>query len=479
MKKTISAVRYGIDTLKVSPNAMFGLIESSKGYEGSDYQRWLASKIIEIAENDGVGFSQLLVKKFSIISAIIEDANSLIKEDWLNCFRSILEEKGSVHSINFPEIKEVDEVGDWYEGLDCLGNYEFSESELSACGLYDELSEHKNICLVGILSDEPCKKNNSLALSAKQLGIQCKNLGSLLLYRMCNLVDSWELGSEFSFAFLCKASYLYNRDNIGIMQYFLSYFNYNGVVVNAADLYEEGYDEDDYVFVVCTSKEGSSQYDHFEFGNDVEWLSDDLLVKDIEEGYLGRKLRYSRSSDSEFDLLSEESANAGEDVVQAYIKSSYGSFSVTSKPVDNSLFVTENNYIEAITYYGVSLSLQSGGRVVKVPRLLTGSNGFLKLFYNCVPLFLFSENSDFEYDSPYGLGSDLVKKLLDDGEVYFSYEAKELVSICKGFVEYLNEEASFSELRKSANNPDLNSAYVSALIGLKEYVRSLYENEVE
>ena len=68
MKKTKSAVKYGMETLKLSPDELFKLIESSQGYDGSDYARWLAGKIISVAEEDGVQFSQLLVKKFNIIN---------------------------------------------------------------------------------------------------------------------------------------------------------------------------------------------------------------------------------------------------------------------------------------------------------------------------------------------------------------------------------------------------------------------------
>ena len=86
MKSTVEAVRYGIETLKVSPNEMFSLIESSQGYTGDDYKRWLANEIIKIAVKDGVGFSQLLVKKLAITSEIMENVDVSFKPEWLGVF---------------------------------------------------------------------------------------------------------------------------------------------------------------------------------------------------------------------------------------------------------------------------------------------------------------------------------------------------------------------------------------------------------
>ena len=40
MKKCLSAVRYGLETLGVSSDKLFHLIETSRGYDGEDYDRW-------------------------------------------------------------------------------------------------------------------------------------------------------------------------------------------------------------------------------------------------------------------------------------------------------------------------------------------------------------------------------------------------------------------------------------------------------
>ena len=90
MKYTREAIRYGIETLGVTPDELFSLIESSEGYDGDDYRRWLAARIIEVAERDGVGFTQLLVKKFAITQSLAEEySDDGIKEEWLEYFNSV------------------------------------------------------------------------------------------------------------------------------------------------------------------------------------------------------------------------------------------------------------------------------------------------------------------------------------------------------------------------------------------------------
>ena len=73
MKHIKDIIRYGVETLHVTPEQLFSLIESSNGYDGEDYKRWLSNQIIRLAEKEGMGYSQLLVKKFSIIQSLIEE----------------------------------------------------------------------------------------------------------------------------------------------------------------------------------------------------------------------------------------------------------------------------------------------------------------------------------------------------------------------------------------------------------------------
>lgn len=124
MRKTKSAIKYGMETLKLSSDELFKLIESSKDYVGSDYKRWLARKIIELAEKDGIGYSQLLVKKFNIINSIMEEVaeTDSIKEEFLDIFKSTL--KGELYSNGFPYLGTELKV-DWGKGIDYDKNNSF------------------------------------------------------------------------------------------------------------------------------------------------------------------------------------------------------------------------------------------------------------------------------------------------------------------------------------------------------------------
>ena len=207
MKRTIEAVKYGIETLGISPNALFDLIKSSNGYDGDDYSRWLANEIIKIAEKDGVGYSQLLVKKFTIISSILDGVDVSIKKEWLDFFSSMLGvDSGSVMSINFDGIgTKFEEDVDWYSDVDLMSEKFFSEGNLPE-NLMSNLrgDSEENFAIVAKLESDSCSKNSELFKSAKSVGVVCKNKGSMLLYRMCNLAEAWDLGANFKNPLLLK-----------------------------------------------------------------------------------------------------------------------------------------------------------------------------------------------------------------------------------------------------------------------------------
>ena len=149
MRKAKSAVMYGMETLRVSPDELFKLIESSQGYDGDDYNRWLAGRIIEVAEKDGVQFSQLLAKKFVIVNEILEEVSDVqsIKEEFLDIFKSTLND--TLYSVDFEGLGEAVEV-DWFTGLDLD-----SENEKKYYIVYDR---NGNYIDVVIYDDSFCYK---------------------------------------------------------------------------------------------------------------------------------------------------------------------------------------------------------------------------------------------------------------------------------------------------------------------------------
>ena len=237
MKNTKEAIKYGIKTLKVSPDEMFALIKSSDGYSGGNYKRWLANEIIKIANKEGVGYSQLLVKKFSIIQSISEEYESdgdEIKQRFYDMFSKVLGEK--IYSVGMNKVGiSLDEV-DWYNGIDIDDvNSAFVMGTLPADFREDFVNGEFSLFARLQCSNPP--KNSDLLKDAKEYGLVCKNEGSLMLYRVCSLVEAFGYSNKFRFGFLVNSTFLYDKDNADIIKYFLSYFVYKGLIINSSDMY--------------------------------------------------------------------------------------------------------------------------------------------------------------------------------------------------------------------------------------------------
>lgn len=462
MKNTIEAIKYGMDVLKVSPNKMFSLLESSQGYTGDDYGRWLANEIINIAEKDGVGFSQLLVKKFAIISEILGNVDVSIKQEWLDTFKRLLGTENIV-SVNFDEIGTSIEGLDWYSDIDLMFDKGFADKLPKFDGKY---------AFVAKLESDPCDKSSELFKYAKEHNIICKNKGSLLLHRMCNYVDANQLGSEFVFAFFVNTQFLCDVENRDTLSFFLKYFSCKGFVVDSSELLTSLTYENHYAFIVCTPRDSQSVQDGFVLTTRV--LTDEGFKR------VGKSKRYSRSVDSAFTDFKADgnvlgSLHFSNGVLKAH---SLDNLSNNEVDTDNELPITDVNFREAVVVYAVWWSLRYCGFSTDIKKLLTGSTDFEDLFYNCLPLFLFNTDSYFVGGSTFDVTtSEFIIKMLDEAEVHFSYEAKELMSVCKGFLDFCGDDVkgkTFEDIREEANHDGLNNSYLLALAKLKEYICSMY-----
>lgn len=484
MKNVVEAVKYGIETLNVSPDEMFALIESSQGYSGEDYGRWLANEIIKIAEREGMGYSQLLVKKFAIISTILEGIDVSIKSEWVDLFKSKLNSDINI-SVNFPELAEELDI-EWFNGIDMMGSKEFSDNHLSTCEtLYNALTGDEKVpfTISAKLESVPAKKNIDLFINAKGIGLPLRTEGALIMYRMCNLVESWDLGEEFKFIFFTTTDFLSSKDNEEIMYYFLCYFNYSGIVIDSTELLDGTCMKNEYIFCICTPRVSGEIKDGFLFHKVV--LKDNKLIP------ITKKLRYSRST--EFMVLDiKNSVNPKDKVLGFLHRPMYGNldYSVSYLPYiptdksKESIPITESNFRDIVVFYAVEQSLSSGGISSGIKTIINGTATYEQLFYNCLPLFLFSTNTCFNYS---GLDTDVfnvskegsfIQKFLEDGELHFSFEAKQLLTVCKGFLDYLGEDCkdlTFEDVRKESDCADLNRAYTSALVDIKDYIRCLYK----
>ena len=481
MKKTKSAVKYGIETLKLTPDELFKLIESSQGYEGSDYNRWLASKIIEVAEKDGVQFSQLLVKKFNIINEILEEVsgNQDISEDVLDIFKSVLNKE--VFSVDFEGIGNPIDV-DWYNGIDLDEENSFFVKEKLPTEIKEKILDNEKFSLLFRLSLDNADKKSDLYADAKGQGITLTSKGAMVLYRLCSLASVFDI-SNAKIGLFVPVKFLYDSENEVILEHLLSYYKVSvGFSLKSIELSTNSLNAGDIAFIVLeVRKDDESEQDGIVLTSIT--LDEDSLL-----GYeeLATK-RYSRSYNPMLNKIADESPMET-DRALGYLNIN-GSMSLSSVPSDGKkcIPITNENILDMIAYHGVSSSREiEWGYSDDIPCLIDGRVGYEELLYNCLPLFLFDSSSKFKDSVVDGVNipnrlaidSEVVKGLLDVGAPYFSFEAKELFNLCKDFISFTKENMdisgkTFQELRSLSDNESLNRLYEDKLLSLKDYINKL------
>lgn len=511
MRKVREAVRYGIETLGVSPDKLFSLIESSRDYEGQDYSRWLAGQIIKVAEARDIGFSQLLVKKFDIIRDLIEEVEdeSSMREECVEYIKSRIGKDKSIFSYNMDEVGEEIDV-DWFSKVDYgLGITDFYDSLPE--DVRETIEAEGCFTLCAKLTSSKANNKSDLYQDAKSRGISCKSEGALILYRLCLLSDALtNMGISMNVTLTSDAKFLYNKDNEDIIKYFLECFNCEGIVIDSKDYLVNAFVGGRKAIIFCTTR-----YVH------------DGFIPEIQDGFLldtgslttsgftrSTTKRFSASSNKMLDYLKKTYPNGTDQVPvekEGEVTSLGNGFQgalgylcvsrledaveLSTVPITGmtNIPILQENLKQVCAYYGVRKSLEEFGMAQSIPILIDGHDKFDELVSNCIPLFLFDVDSKFKSRgvlringeivksvNPFDiLTSNSVKVLIEKAEVFFSFEAKELYDVCSGFLQHLKEKASgksFLELRTENYDDDLNSLYLSSLLHLKDYVNSLYRN---
>ena len=516
MKNTIDAIKYGLETLNVTPKEMFSLIESSNGYDGDDYKRWLVNEIIKIAEKDGILYSQLLAKWFNILQSIIEEyADESVRGSYEKKILELLSNE-LVYTIGIsgdenPYGIPADEI-DWENKVDLPYNYDFIETLPEE--LKEGILENKGVTIfVRFNPKDTFKKNSDLVSDAKINGISLKSHDALMLYRMCTIARALDdMCSNFKFVFMTDTKFLYDSENAGVIKYLLTFFKYKGFSVNSKDLYAGSFTSEEYAICECTLRGiNDNVQDGFVLSKGIE-VDGEVAIEE-------KSKRYSEGSNMLEYLYNEYNSSTYENNVPEIdrsfkvsgickgVSNAYGylckgsvdrSAILSSYPIKDTKYIaiTEENLLEVIAYYGVTQSMDNAGMFLGIDEIIDGHPEYNNLVGNCVPIFLFDVNSKFcdlgvitnkkgkqirllnKFDIT---SSDVVTKLLDESSVYFSYEAKELMNLCKGFIDYFKENCgedmtgkTFEEIRKEANNDSLNKEYLNALSRCKDYVSSLY-----
>lgn len=516
MKNTMDAIKYGFETINVTSKEMFSLIESSNGYDGDDYKRWLANEIIKIADKDGIGYSQLLAKWFNIVQSIIEEysdesVKKCYEEKILELLKNELVYTVGISGDDNPYGTKVDDI-DWGSKVDLPYNYDFIETLPE--DMKEGFNENKGVTLfVKFNPKSAFKKNSDLVLDGKINGVPIRNHDALMMYRMCTIARALDdMCSNFKFVFMTDTKFLYDKENAEVIKYLLTFFKYRGFVVNSKDLYTGSFTSEEYAVCECTLRGVDDEVqDGFILGKGIE-VDGKVVVED-------KGKRYSSGSNMLEALYNKYDFTAYEDNVPEIdrdfkvvgvckgISGAYGylckgsidrSAILTCYPIKDTKYIaiTDENLLEIVAYYGVTQSMDNAGMFLGIDEIIDGHPDYKNLVSNCVPIFLFDINSRFcdlgtitnkkgqtvrlknRFDVT---SSEIVKKLLDESSVYFSYETKELMAVCKGFLDYFVENfgedmtgKTFEEIRKEADNDSLNKTYLSTLSRCKDFISSLY-----
>ena len=477
MRVTKDALKYGLSVMNITPKEFLSLIESSNGYTGDDNNRWLTAQIIKIAEKDGVGYSQLLAKWFNIITEIEEESSDMeFRQEWVDHINSLLEGY-AVYTVGMEENNDFGEDLsniDWFDGVDISWNTWFTDEKLPE-SLSSALHEGAKVALVVNLGSKlPMKKGDSLVVDAKMNGISCTSSGAMMLYRLCNMLATMDYPSNFKVLLVSDTKFWLNHENEGISRYFLKHFMYDGFVINSKDLYNCAYTSEDFAVISCVVRSSDPQ--------------SGIVLPKVENGSIGTVLsRYSTGGNMWRKLV--KSAEDSEGQPLGYICRSVKSRTpiLSTVPIEDAecVAISRGNLGDAIGYYGVVSALYNAGMPWDIPELLSGHPEYAALVSNCVPVFLFGVSSNFKDSdgAPNAFdvqSSELVKKMLDKASQYFGYETKELMEVCKGFLDYLEncgesmKGRTFKEIRCETDNSELNAIYISALSKCLGYICTQY-----
>lgn len=466
MKNVVDAIRYGMETLKVSSDEMFSLIKSANTDEDltGNYKLWLAREIVKIAEKEGVGYSQLLVKKFSIIQEILNSSEVKLKDSWVHrIMQEVSGKDGSLFTVGLEELNGLSLDGvDWQDGVDYDVENAFFTDTLPE-QLKSKIKNNEGFSLVARLSSEPCSKKCDVALDAKARSVSVKTLGGALLYRLCLLSDVHGLESgKFSFAFLVNSEFLVEKVNQEVIRYFLLYFNCTGYIVKSADLYADISVDGEYSVVFCKPR-------------DIGDNASDTLNLTCPDGLVRR---YSFGKAKYVDVI--KSNQPGVDCGVSLCVESPWKIGIG---VSGDIRVGLENLEDCITYYGVVSSLMCFGFSRDIGVMASGGNNYRILLSNCIPLFLYDDGSELIPGLEGNLG-DRIHCLRRDYMVYFSYEAKELEYVVSSIMKKASEEGisvqgkSLNQIRRELKDSTLDESYTQALRCLKGYIKSLYREMV-
>lgn len=206
------ALAYVIGATRLTPSELKVLVASSEGYDGDDYNRWLAAQFIEVCKEVGTPNTLLLSTWTPLLleaMAVQEQGEvSPLVQEWVesNIPDALLPHLYGIGGL--PGGESLEYV-DWYGPLDYFVDKAFQSGlPESLQTLLDDPTGR--VIFSAELSREKVTEKSELSRDAKDNKINISNLGELLLYRMMNL-ENWS-NASLDFVFLTDANFWVDTD---------------------------------------------------------------------------------------------------------------------------------------------------------------------------------------------------------------------------------------------------------------------------
>lgn len=486
MKKTTQAIKYALDELHVTPDKLFQLIESAQGYDGSNYELWLAGRIIKIADSEGIPFTELLVKKLKILASLMSDSSEGISELVSKHLESHIADSKKVYDfsgIGFEGTTDLVDEFDWFNGVDLVD------------GTLGENNE-SDVAYVGYLDSKGIGKSE-ISITGKSMGYPIKSKGAGMLLRFI-LMDDFYQSEDNTYIFISDSAFF--KENTEITQQFMSRFDlHSAVYLNKTDTMEGSFASGQDLITVWKTYSDSSvgvmQDLRFQ---DKPVISASSLVKGgnyklfyADPSLLMEEMFYSSPEDVvvevdsvNLDLEVSDKVEVAESELGGYL-SLNGTQRVSDSPIKDSRGVVPVNWgniSDIIVFYGVSQSSEgTWGYGQGIGQVLDGLEGYDSLVANCLPIFLFGWNSLFHSSddkvSNFTHDSELVADLFEKYSAFMSFEAKVLWDLGTEYSKAMQKGddslkgKTFYQIRNILADDSFEAVYKQKLESAQNYVR--------
>lgn len=490
MKKTVQAIKYTLEELHLTPDKLFQLIESAQGYEGDNYELWLANKIIGVADSEGIPFTELLVKKLKLLSSLRSNEEEAVSEVVDNFIKNVVSDYSFVVDFSGLDLDYLNDSSDfdWFNGLSLVD------------GTLTEMND-SNYAYVGFLDSAGAGKNE-VSLAGKSMGIPITSKGGAMMLRFLLMDDQVEPTGN-TYVFISDSSFY--KENPQITKEFFNRFSLvdavylnksetmQGSFASGLDLItvwktysEEGYDyyetEGKYSeseLVIMESNDviiGRSLIKPNIFPNKYFYADSEILMSDLLKDYLIDSEEEVQVPVINLDLEVEDAYDLPKSDLGAYL-SINGTQRVSDFPIAGStdfIPINKSNLEDLIVYYACSQASEgTWGYGKGLGMILNGLEGYESLVANCLPIFFFGWNSLFHsvegQVSNFLPNGELAQELYEKYNSFMSFESKVLWTLGTDYSEAMISKSpelknsTFYQIRSELKDSSFERVYKEKL----------------